>query len=167
MSGQLMLVLAEARVAPAAVWELLPVEARAKVTVMLARLIAAMVEAARDERGLKDRRPSPAAPRGRVCAPVDTGAGRASPRVSRTAVWAGGAYGRAGLAGRVGARGRRGTGMSGRRVEPDRRRVLRRETWVPVSARFSRLEPERSRCSSRVRSQVAFFSQCSSSRTGA
>jgi hypothetical protein len=49
MSGQLALVLVEELVVPAAVWEKLPPEARAKVTIMLARLLAAMVEEARDE----------------------------------------------------------------------------------------------------------------------
>lgn len=49
MSGQLALVLVEERVAPAAVWETLPPETRAKVTVMLARLLARVVEEARDE----------------------------------------------------------------------------------------------------------------------
>lgn len=49
MSGQLALVLVEELVVPAAVWETLPPEARAKVTIMLARLLAAMVEEARDE----------------------------------------------------------------------------------------------------------------------
>ena len=49
MSGQLALVLVEEQVVPAAVWETLPPPARAKVTIMLARLLAAMVEEARDE----------------------------------------------------------------------------------------------------------------------
>jgi sulfur carrier protein ThiS len=49
MPGQLALVLVEEQVVPAAVWETLPLEARAKVTIMLARLLAAMVEEARDE----------------------------------------------------------------------------------------------------------------------
>jgi len=49
MQGQLTLVLAGEQVAPAAVWETLPLEVRAKVTIMLARLLAAMVEEARDE----------------------------------------------------------------------------------------------------------------------
>ncbi len=49
MSGQLSLVLVEEQVVPAAVWETLPPQARAKVTIMLARLLAAMVEEARDE----------------------------------------------------------------------------------------------------------------------
>lgn len=49
MSGQLALVLVEEQIVPAAVWETLPPQARAKVTIMLARLLAAMVEEARDE----------------------------------------------------------------------------------------------------------------------
>ncbi|MBV9197581.1 MAG: hypothetical protein JO168_25895 [Solirubrobacterales bacterium] len=49
MSGQLTLVLTEERVSPAAVWETLPPAVRAKVTVMLARLFAAMVQETRDE----------------------------------------------------------------------------------------------------------------------
>lgn len=49
MSGQLTLVLTEERVVPAAVWETLPAEVRTAVTVMLARLLAAMVQDARDE----------------------------------------------------------------------------------------------------------------------
>ena len=49
MSGQLALELINEQVVPAAVWETLPCEARARVTIMLARLLAAMVEEARDE----------------------------------------------------------------------------------------------------------------------
>jgi hypothetical protein len=49
MSGQLALVLGEQRVVPAAVWETLPPERRLEVTVRLARLLAALVEATRDE----------------------------------------------------------------------------------------------------------------------
>jgi hypothetical protein len=49
VSDQLSLVLVEEQVVPAAVWETLPPQARAKVTIMLARLLAAMVEEARDE----------------------------------------------------------------------------------------------------------------------
>jgi hypothetical protein len=49
MQGQLALVLVQEQVVPAAVWETLPPDARAKVTIMLARLLAAMVEEARDE----------------------------------------------------------------------------------------------------------------------
>ena len=48
MPGQLALVV-EDRVVPAAVWETLPAAAQAKVAIMLARLLAAMVEAARAE----------------------------------------------------------------------------------------------------------------------
>ena len=48
MPGQLALVV-EDRVVPAAVWETLPAEAQARVAIMLARLLTAMVEAARDE----------------------------------------------------------------------------------------------------------------------
>jgi hypothetical protein len=49
MSGQLALGLLEEQVVPAAVWETLPEEAWAKVTIMLARLLAAAIEGARDE----------------------------------------------------------------------------------------------------------------------
>jgi hypothetical protein len=49
MSGQLALVIGEQTVVPAAVWETLPPEHRLEVTVRLARLLAALVEAARDE----------------------------------------------------------------------------------------------------------------------
>ena len=49
MSGQLALVLAEQRVVPAAVWETLPPERQAQVAVRLARLLARIVEAGRDE----------------------------------------------------------------------------------------------------------------------
>ena len=49
MSGQLTLVLSEENVAAAVVWEMLPPAVRAKVTVILARLLAAMVEETRDE----------------------------------------------------------------------------------------------------------------------
>jgi hypothetical protein len=49
MSGQLTLVLGEERVVPAAVWESLPPQVRTTVTVMLARLLAAMVQEARNE----------------------------------------------------------------------------------------------------------------------
>jgi hypothetical protein len=49
MSGQLALLVVEERLVPAAVWETLPPEARAKVTIMLARLLAAAIEEARDE----------------------------------------------------------------------------------------------------------------------
>lgn len=49
MSGQLALMMVDERVVPAAVWETLPPPVRAKVTVMLARLLAAVIEDARDE----------------------------------------------------------------------------------------------------------------------
>lgn len=49
MQGQLALMLeTELMVAPA-VWETLPEEVQTRVTVMLARLLAAMIEEARDE----------------------------------------------------------------------------------------------------------------------
>ena len=50
MSGQLALqVGAETTVAPALVWETLPIEPQIQVTLRLARLLAALVEASRDE----------------------------------------------------------------------------------------------------------------------
>ena len=49
MPGQLALLLVEEWVVPAAVWETLPPEVRTKVTIMLARLLAAAIEDARDE----------------------------------------------------------------------------------------------------------------------
>ena len=49
MSGQLALAVSEERVAAAAVWESLPVEVQREVTVRLARLLARLVEAERDE----------------------------------------------------------------------------------------------------------------------
>jgi hypothetical protein len=49
MSGQLALMGVDESVVPAAVWETLPLAARAKVTIMLARLLAAVIEEARDE----------------------------------------------------------------------------------------------------------------------
>jgi hypothetical protein len=49
MSGQLALVVGEETVVPAAVWETLPPAARAKVTIMLARLLAALIEESRDD----------------------------------------------------------------------------------------------------------------------
>lgn len=49
MSGQLALVIDSEAVAAAAVWEALPVERRLEVTVRLARLLAALMEADRDE----------------------------------------------------------------------------------------------------------------------
>jgi hypothetical protein len=50
MSGQLALATSEERVAPAAVWETLPPRLQLEVTVRLARLLARLVEAERDER---------------------------------------------------------------------------------------------------------------------
>jgi hypothetical protein len=47
--GQLALVIEEQAVVPAAVWETLPPERQAEVAVRLARLLARIVEAARDE----------------------------------------------------------------------------------------------------------------------
>ena len=50
MSGQLALqVGAEVLVVPAVVWEALPAERRVQVTLRLARLLAVLVEAVRDE----------------------------------------------------------------------------------------------------------------------
>jgi len=49
MSGQLALMLVDESLTPVAVWETLSPAARAKVTIMLARLLAAVVEEARDE----------------------------------------------------------------------------------------------------------------------
>jgi hypothetical protein len=49
MSGQLALVVGEGPVAPAAVWETLPLEARAELTMILARLVALMAQEQRDE----------------------------------------------------------------------------------------------------------------------
>jgi hypothetical protein len=50
MSGQLALqVGAEEAVAPAVVWETLPIECQVRVTLRLARLLAALVEASRHE----------------------------------------------------------------------------------------------------------------------
>ena len=49
MSGQLALVMSAETVVPAAVWETLPVERQGEVTVRLARLLARLVEAERDE----------------------------------------------------------------------------------------------------------------------
>jgi hypothetical protein len=48
MSGQLALATGEG-VVPAAVWETLPVEAQQAIVVALARLVARLVEAERDE----------------------------------------------------------------------------------------------------------------------
>jgi hypothetical protein len=49
LSGQLALVIDEASVAPAAVWETLPPQRQLQVAVRLARLLASLLEAARDE----------------------------------------------------------------------------------------------------------------------
>ena len=49
VSGQLALVIETEAVVAAAVWESLPVERRLDVTVRLARLLARLVEAERDE----------------------------------------------------------------------------------------------------------------------
>ena len=49
MSGQLALAVVEETVVPAAVWETLPVERQQEVAVRLARLLARIVEAGRDE----------------------------------------------------------------------------------------------------------------------
>jgi hypothetical protein len=49
MSGQLALVIDSEAVAAAAVWEMLPIERRLEVTIRLARLLARLVEAERDE----------------------------------------------------------------------------------------------------------------------
>jgi len=49
MSGQLALVIGSEAVVAAAVWEALPSERRLEVTLRLARLLARLVEAERDE----------------------------------------------------------------------------------------------------------------------
>jgi hypothetical protein len=49
MSGQLALATSEQVLVPAAVWEMLPPERRLEVTLRLARLLARLVEAGRDE----------------------------------------------------------------------------------------------------------------------
>ncbi len=49
MSGQLALSVNEKAIAAAAVWETLPVAVQQRVTVALARLLAQLVEAERDE----------------------------------------------------------------------------------------------------------------------
>ena len=49
MSGQLALGIGEQTVVAAAVWETLPPQAQREVTLRLARLLARMVEAERDE----------------------------------------------------------------------------------------------------------------------
>jgi hypothetical protein len=49
MSGQLALVIGEETLVAAVVWETLPPERRLEVTLRLARLLARLVEAERDE----------------------------------------------------------------------------------------------------------------------
>ncbi|HEV7807391.1 MAG TPA: hypothetical protein VGO80_16345 [Solirubrobacteraceae bacterium] len=49
VSGQLALVIGDRQMAAAAIWETLPLEVQAELTVMLARLMARMVVAKRDE----------------------------------------------------------------------------------------------------------------------
>ena len=49
MSGQLALIVSEELLVPAAVWETLPPERQVQVAVRLARLLARLVEVARDE----------------------------------------------------------------------------------------------------------------------
>ena len=49
MSGQLALATSEQVLVPAAVWETLPAERGLEVTLRLARLLARLVEAERDE----------------------------------------------------------------------------------------------------------------------
>lgn len=49
MLGQLALAVSEQSVAPAAVWETLPPEQQLQVAAGLARLLARLLEAARDE----------------------------------------------------------------------------------------------------------------------
>jgi hypothetical protein len=49
VSGQLALVTSEEALVPAAVWETLPPEHQLQVALRLARLLARLVEAARDE----------------------------------------------------------------------------------------------------------------------
>lgn len=49
MAGQLALVTGEEVLVPAAVWETLPPERQLEVALRLARLLARLVEAARDE----------------------------------------------------------------------------------------------------------------------
>jgi hypothetical protein len=49
VAGQLALVVEEEMMVPAAVWETLPPERQLQVAVRLARLLARLVEAARDE----------------------------------------------------------------------------------------------------------------------
>ena len=43
------MVIGDRQVASAAIWETLPLEVQAELTIMLARLVARMVEAKRDE----------------------------------------------------------------------------------------------------------------------
>ena len=49
MSGQLALATSEGALVPAAVWETLPAECQLEVTLRLARLLAGLVEAERDD----------------------------------------------------------------------------------------------------------------------
>jgi hypothetical protein len=49
VSGQLGLVIETEMIVPAAVWETLPAERQLQVALRLARLLARLVEAARDE----------------------------------------------------------------------------------------------------------------------
>jgi hypothetical protein len=49
VSGQLALVMGEQSVVGAAVWETLPLEAQREIVLALARLLARLVEAQRDE----------------------------------------------------------------------------------------------------------------------
>lgn len=49
MSGQLALAVSEEMIVPAAVWETLPAEAQKQVARRLARLLAVLLEAERDE----------------------------------------------------------------------------------------------------------------------
>jgi hypothetical protein len=49
VSEQLALVIGDGQMAAAAIWETLPLEVQAELTVMLAGLVARMVEAKRDE----------------------------------------------------------------------------------------------------------------------
>jgi hypothetical protein len=49
MSGQLALAISEARTAPAAVWETLPMAARTQVTIVLARLLARLIDETRND----------------------------------------------------------------------------------------------------------------------
>ena len=49
MSGQLALAIREETVVPAAVWETLPAEQQREIATRLARLLARLLEAGRDE----------------------------------------------------------------------------------------------------------------------